>query len=213
MFNKKYIFETKNTKSKRYIRNIFIIPFACYVVYLVGCLFLIQSSIKHSEIAKSAFYKTTPDLLTVFTGDNGRIPFTLQLAKKYDQSNILITGVYSRTTVNTILKNSNTQVNHLRLDIDYWAQNTVENVISTIRYLRKRIGIKNVLVISHDYHIGRIKLIFEHLISRNDRYKLYFIGIKTNYKDFNNIKKLHKELFKFFRAFVFLIFWNQDISL
>ena len=96
----------------------------------------------------------------------------------------------------------------MRIDIDYWAQNTVENVISTIRYLRQRQGIKNVLIISHDYHIGRIKLIFEHLISNKDNFKLYFLGIETNYKNYQNIKILHKELFKLFRAFVFLVFWD-----
>ena len=209
MFSKKYIFETKSTKARRYLKNIFISTIAFYLTYLTGCILIIIISRNENQTATAQFFNNSPDLITVFTGDFGRIPAALNMSKKYPSSNIFITGVYKKNTVETILKKQGIKISSPLIEIDYLARNTVENVISTLKYINRN-KVKKILVISNDYHITRIKLIIESLREKNDHYKFYYHGIDTNYKHLRNIIILHKELFKLFRAYGFLLLWENN---
>jgi len=214
MFKKKYIFETENTKYSRYVKNSCFVFFLMIVAYIVTGFYFIVVSKNESTMADANFYKRPPDLIVVFTGHVGRIPYALKIANDFRQSNIFITGVYSRNTVKTFLteKEFSKQIDTNLLEIDYLARNTVENVISTLRYLRKNNGMKRILVISHDYHIARIRLIINRLVLPTDNYKFFFIGITTDYSTVRNIKILYTEVFKLFRAFAFLLFWDDEIT-
>tara|TARA_R110002072_G_scaffold534_4_gene3737 strand:- start:20607 stop:21227 length:621 start_codon:yes stop_codon:yes gene_type:complete len=198
----------------RYTRNsiIFIALFAlCYLA--TGYMFILTSDME-SQKAKEAFYKKVPDLIVVFTGDKGRIPFALELANEYKHSQVFITGVHNKNNLETLINPLpiKDEVNSNAVEIDYLARNTIENAVATLRYLREKRGFKNILVISHDYHILRIKTILGSIRSSDDDYNFYFRGLTTDYSKGNNFKKLYKEVYKFLRSFLFLMVWDSDLD-
>ncbi len=212
MFEKKYIFETKSTRFRRYLMNAIFLFFVSFILYTICCFVLILFAESESTEAQKALYNKAPHSIVVYTGQKGRIPFALKKAKEYNQDNVFITGVHSVNSVNSIVQKSvpkeiEEEIDDNQMQIDYLARNTVENTISTLRYLRKTPGLKRILIISHDYHIMRIKLIMNKL-NVDPSYEFYYIGISTNYLKANNIQILYKEVFKFFRTMGFLLFWN-----
>ncbi len=228
MFRKKYIFETESTRTRRIIVNCIYSLTLIVVLYFVSCIFFIYSADKENKKTKDFFYKKTPDLIAVFTGDSGRIAFAIETFKKFSNTKIFISGVYNTNTINTLLDYQKSKklpvikietetvnkdvetIDSNMIDIDYYARNTVENVMSTIRYLRKKKEYKNVLIISNDYHIKRIRLIMDKLKDDRDPYQYYYKGIETNYKKWRNIKKLIKEVYKWIKTYSFLMLWNNE---
>jgi uncharacterized SAM-binding protein YcdF (DUF218 family) len=95
------------------------------------------------------------------------------------------------------------------IELDYTARNTVENVISTLKYLRNNRGLNKILIISSDYHIMRIKQIINTLTKEDDHFSFYFSAVSSNYLLFRNIKTLYIETFKLVRTKIFLMFWDQ----
>ena len=189
-----------------------------FFAFNFSCYIFILFSNKENQKSSEKFFKKAPDLIVIFTGDSGRIPFGLKQAQNYNQKNILITGVYSKNTVKSILtpiKNI-PDIDPNYLTIDYLARNTVENTISTFHFLKQKPGFKNILIISHDYHIMRIKIITNRLGQMHDptdQYNFFYHGITTDYLKSRNIKLLYKEVFKLIKAYMFLLFWDTDYYL
>ncbi|MFZ9001756.1 MAG: YdcF family protein [Bacteriovoracaceae bacterium] len=173
-------------------------------------LFIIVSD-NENIVSENTFFKSSPDLIAVFTGDLGRIPFALEKAQLHKETQLFITGVYSKNSINSILSKyrEETPINQEQMHVDYLARNTVENVLSTLRFLRSQDEINRILVISHDYHIMRIKLIMENLKAETDPYEFYYSGVKTDYTNLRNLKVLYKEVYKLIRTYGFLLFWNS----
>lgn len=215
MFRSKYLFETKRTRTLRYLKNTSFLVFLGAIFYTIFCLLFLIVSKNETTLSKEAFFKRPPDLIVVFTGDKGRIPHAMTLAKEFNQSNIFITGVYSKNSVNTIIQPLNLEgiVNPDLLSIDYLARNTVENVLATLQFLRSKNGINSVLIISSDYHIMRIKLIIDKLKVKDDNYVFNFSGVPTNYSELRSLKVLYTEAFKFLRTYFFLLLWESEPQL
>lgn len=211
---RKYIFETRKTKTFRYFLNFCLLLIGVGIAYSLLCLGFVWLARFEEEKGIQAFYKRPPDLICVYTGDGGRISYGITKAREYGQSNIFITGVYSKNSVETLIAplEVGNELDPNQLEIDYLARNTVENGLSTLRYLREQKGINTVLIVSHDYHIPRIKHILDKVRSSSDNYEFYYSGIKTNYLDFRNIKLLYKEVFKYARTYLFLLMWDQEIN-
>ena len=207
----KYVFETQETRSKRRLVTIFQIVLFSFIFYSLFCfIFVLESKHKNKETTESLFNRR-PDLIVVFTGDKGRIPFALELAEKYQQPNVFISGVYEKNTVDSLIpkyKDVSNKIDVKFLKIDYLAKNTVENVIFTMRFLRENPGFKRVLIVSNDYHITRINLINSRFQTEQDDFEFYYYGIETDYTSFRNIKILYKEVYKLIRAYLFLLLWN-----
>ncbi|WP_372653204.1 YdcF family protein [Halobacteriovorax sp.] len=212
MFKKRYIFETKRTRVLRYLQNIGFISLVSVILYVIISLIFILMARNSNQQTLQTFYNRSPDLIVVFTGDSGRIPLAVKLAKKYKQSNIFITGVYSKNSVDSLLRplRLGEGFDPNLLTIDYLARNTVENVLSTLRHLRERTGNRKIIVISHDYHVMRIKLIFNNLMEKTDDYKFYFYSVETDYTNIRNIKIMAKEVYKWIRTYGFLILWSPE---
>lgn len=212
MFGPKYIFETRGTRTIRYTRNALLLLFSLSFIYLVAGYFFVLYSINENDKSQEHFFKDAPDLIVIFTGQSGRIPYGISVAKNYNQSNIFITGVYEKNSVQTLLAplELEDKIDHNLLDIDYYARNTVENCISTLRYLREKKGFKNILVISHDYHIPRIKTIFHSIMADDDDYEIYYSGVSTDYTEWRNLKILYTEVYKYLRTYAFLMIWDQS---
>lgn len=212
MLGSKYVFETRETRTIRYIRNGTFLFASLIFIYLLSGYFFIIFSDNESKKTSEAFYKSPPDLITVFTGDQGRIPYGIKLAKSYNQSNIFITGVYGKNSVQTLINplRIEGQIDVNLLEIDYFARNTVENCLSTLRYLREKKGFKKILIVSHDYHIPRIRTIFNNILTEKDAFEFYYSGVTTDYSVWRNLKVLYVEVYKFIRTYAFLMIWDSE---
>ena len=212
MFSKKYIFETKRTRFFRYFQNSVFVFIVSIILYAIISLLFILTSRNYNQTTTQAFYNLSPDLIVVFTGDSGRIPLAIQVAKKYKTSNIFITGVYSKNSVDSLLRpyELDGSIDPNMLTIDYLARNTVENVISTLRHLRENKGNKRIIVISHDYHVMRIKLIFNKLLEKSDDIEINYYSVNTDFTNLRNIKIMAKEVYKWIRTYGFLLLWSPE---
>jgi uncharacterized SAM-binding protein YcdF (DUF218 family) len=213
MLKRKYIFETKSTRATRVFQSVIIYFFVLFIVYSVSSISIILYSQSLNSNAVEAYYQNPPDLIVVFTGDKGRIPLALTKSTEYKQPNLFITGVYTSNTVDSILKlrkEYSKQINSNLIEIDYDARNTVENTISTLRYLRKKKNMKNVLIISHDYHILRIKMLLSQIMRTEEDYVFQFMGVNSYYKEIRTLKIVYKEVYKIIRTSIFLLLWDQE---
>lgn len=208
MFKSKYVFETDSTKRKRRLSALLILFLVGAAFHIITCFVLLFLANDMSREAEQFFYKRPPDLIVAFTGHSGRVPFTIKTANQYNQPNIFITGVYSKNTVDSLLRDYKIKglINPNFLEIDYLARNTIENVISTFRFLKNRKGFDQVLIISHDYHLPRIKLIIEKMRDENISQTFNYIGINSDYTSYRNIKIIYKEVYKLIRAALFVYF-------
>lgn len=213
IFRKKYVFETKHTRYIRLALNIFVSVTAIFITWNLLCSVLLLSASQELKETHTAFYNKPPDLIVVFTGDAGRIPFALQAALEYKQPNIFITGVYQKNSVDSILTRFEDAklIDTDLIDIDYEARNTIENVIFTLRYLRENPTFEKVLVISNDYHIMRSKLLMNQLKGPQDNFEIHYLGIETDYTKLRNIKILYTEFFKLIKALAVITFWDEDV--
>lgn len=212
MFDKKYVFETSQTRFWRKASSLFFkVLFVIFGYSLLSYILILYSQNENLK-TKETFFKKRPDLIVVFTGDRGRIQEAIGLAREYKQENILISGVHSNNSVNTLIRTHDItdEINHDFLDIDYNARNTLENVLETLQALRKKSNIESVLIVSHDYHILRIKSILNYRRRESDNYKFYYWGVKSDLTSLRSLKIIYKEVFKYFRTLTYLALASKD---
>lgn len=213
MFGKKYIFETTRTKYKRYLKNtvLFFLSFSFFFIFFGP--YIVYQGNKSTEIAEAQYFQKSPDLIAVFTGDQGRIPLAVEMASKHTSSKIFISGVFAKNTVDKLVKLSGKSegVDTLRFEIDYLARNTLENVISLFNLLKEEPDLKKVLIISSDYHIYRIQKIISALDREESNIDFFYHGTKTNFLSIRAIKILYKEVYKIIQAQAFLLLWDSEV--
>jgi uncharacterized SAM-binding protein YcdF (DUF218 family) len=194
----------------RHFQSVLIVLFSIFITYSFVCSILLLDARNETKNAKTTFVNTPPDLIVVFTGGPGRIEYAVKKAQEFKQPNVFITGVHEKNSVKTLMNPisaSATEQDHI--EIDYTARNTVETVVSTLKYLRSNRGLNKILIISSDYHIMRIKQIINTLENEDDKFNFYFSAVPSNYLHWRNIKILYVETFKLVRTKVFLMFWDQ----
>lgn len=215
LFRSKYIFESRSTRARRAIFNSIAILAALSICYLILCLALITIARQNTRQADLAFFQKQPDLIVVYTGDLGRIPYAIQKARAFRQSQIFISGVYRTNSVDSLVSPLTNEANDIdinMLEIDYQARNTVENVMATYQYLRHNHALQKVLIVSHDYHIARIMKIVESLRRNDDMTEFYYSGVETDFTRLRNVKILATEAFKYVRTWLFLLLWDTDMD-
>ena len=217
LFSKKYVFETRYTRNRRVFRNMLLIGTSLLMGLVLLTIYMPIYAKKQKELTQQIFYEKTPDVIAVFTGDSGRIAYTLDKAKKYPSAKIFISGVYARNNLRILLENQgrNLSVDDFiqqeghHIELDYLARNTVENGIATLNYLIRNPEYKNILIISSDYHMLRISMIM-HTLADDQEYNFFFDSITTDYSNWNNLKKLFKEVYKLLKTSTFLLFWDKE---
>lgn len=217
MLGKKYVFETKATRLRRLFISgvglfIFVLIFAgTFLVYVPR--YAKQEKIRTAD----AFYQKSPDAIAVFTGDKGRIAYAIEQLKRNPSSKLLISGVYAANSFQTLMDNQTSrEIDYngidTQVDLDYESKNTFENVRETVEFLEKNPQFKNVLIISSDYHIMRIKIIFSHFIT-SENIEFYYDSVLNDYNSWPEIRKLLKETVKIARTFFILKILREDIVL
>jgi uncharacterized SAM-binding protein YcdF (DUF218 family) len=208
MFNRKYVFETKSTRLHRLLISgamIFIVALGVTVTFII---YIPLYAKMQKNLAAGAFYQKSPDAIAVFTGDKGRIAYALDILQKNPSTKLLISGVYSANSVQSLMKRQanpieDQDVASMQVDLDYESKNTFQNVRETIEFLKTNSKLNNVLIISSDYHIMRASFILSHFI-KADRPEFFFDSVSHDYTSWNNIRKLLKEAVKLGRTFVML---------
>lgn len=219
MFGRKYTFETKSTRLRRLVLSgVFLTGLTLALIISFIVYIPIYAKMQKSR-ASGAFFQKTPDAIAVFTGDKGRIAYAMDLLKKNPTSKLFISGVHAANSVQTIINKQTSdaapEINEdagVQVDLDYESKNTFENVRETVQYLKLNPEIKNVLIISSDYHIMRIKLIISHFLSDSEQ-QFYFDSVPNSYTTWKDTKKLLKEVMKIVRTFVQLKILREDIIL
>ncbi len=217
MFTKKYVFETKKTKAKRIFQSTMFIVATVLISFVLMALYIPRFAKNQKRIADEYLYQRSPDVIAVFTGDVGRINYALKKGQKSPSIKVFITGVYVKNSLRTLLNQQgrfisveeylNQESHHI--EIDYLARNTIENGLATLRYLKTLDAHTNVLIISSDYHIFRISKIMDALKDENSKFNFYYDSIPSDYTKVANLKKLIKEVYKFFKTSTFLLFWDR----
>lgn len=218
MFTKKYVFETKKTRSERIIRSIVFILLLALTTFALMAIYIPIFAKNQKRIADENFYQRSPDVIAVFTGDVGRIDYALKKGEKSPSTKIFITGVYVKNSLKTLLEKQgrnisvdeylNQESHHV--EIDYLARNTIENGLATLRFINRLDSHKNILIISSDYHIFRISNIMDTLKDENSEYNFFYDSIPSDYSKTANLSKLFKEVYKFFKTSTFLMFWDRS---
>ena len=158
---KKYLFPFEKEKKNYPWREVLYVLFGTYIFIIILCLSITKTAEEENKYSSTKLYHSAPDLIVVPTGDFGRIPKAIEFAKKYSLSQIFITGVYKKNSVDMIMPESDfDQIDLNQLEIDYWARNTIENAISTLKYINSKNEIEKILIVSSDYHILRLRMIF-----------------------------------------------------
>jgi uncharacterized SAM-binding protein YcdF (DUF218 family) len=167
--------------------------------------------------ANGAFFQKSPDAIAVFTGDRGRISYALDIMTKNPSAKLFISGVHAANSFQTILSSqanpatgeAMSSSHGVQIELDYNSKNTLENVQETVKFLKNNPQLNEVLIISSDYHIMRIKLIISHMM-KDKRPKLYFDSVPGEYNEWNDVRKLLKEGVKIVRTVVLLKVLGQE---
>jgi uncharacterized SAM-binding protein YcdF (DUF218 family) len=208
IFDRKYIFETKRTRAIRMALNSLMGVAAFFIGYFVFLLIILMTAKSEQTRVSEGLYQKSADAIVVFTGDTGRIKRALDLTKKWPEARVIISGVYGTNTLKTIVTGQvgaeELLKSPVQVEIDYEALDTLGNVRETLEHLDvSSTEIKRVLVVTSDYHVLRVRMIFEHLM-KNQSYEVYFEGVESNWSKWSNISKLLKESLKTLRVWVIL---------
>ncbi len=201
---KKYLFETEDTiNKKRKFKRIKIIALSL-LFFISFPLLHFSYTEKLIQQSKQEFFNQDPDCIVVFTGDRGRISKALELSKKFLSSKVLISGVYYRNNLQRILKYNSDKTERFNehysriIDLDFEALNTYQNVDETLKYLNKDKNLKNILIISSDYHLPRIQMIINGFSQNSLKFHYQAIDSKFGFNYLYNIFKEHLKIFNYY---------------
>ena len=100
---KKYLFPIEKPPSRLDYKSIILALIASYVLAVIFMFYIVKSSNEISQKTTDFFFNQSPDLIVVPTGDKGRISLAIEMAKQHNLSNIFITGVYKKNSLENII--------------------------------------------------------------------------------------------------------------
>ena len=179
------------------------------IVLVVSHFFYYLSKIPENLI--DDYSKNNIEGVVVLTGDSNRISSGLKILKNGVGERLLISGVNSKITnlrIRSLYANDAFSNNLFDccVDIDRISKNTFEN--SREAYLWSRnFNYKNLIIVTSDYHIPRVKLEFSRFHDANILY--YHAANITDITQSTNlllmVKKLGLEYIKYVRASLSLL--------
>ena len=213
MWERRYVFETKLTQKKRLFLQILLILFIPIGLYFLFIGIILRFAQTSNQETDDFLRRKSPDVIVVFTGDEGRIPWAMKIIAKNPSAKLIITGVYNRNTTKALVERylgTEKNIGPEQIDIDYLANNTVENSVFTLRYLKTHREYENILIVSSDYHLLRIKMAMDMMGDKTTPFTFYYHGIESPFPEWRTFRLYTKEVYKFWKAFIFLILWESD---
>lgn len=210
IFARKYVFETKKTRALRLALNGAVGVAGLVLVYASFLLATVMTSRSEQRRTQEGLYQKAPDAIVVFTGDKGRISRALQHVKKWPEAQLLISGVHGANSLRTIIAGQadveSILTSPVQVDIDYEAMDTLGNVRETLEHLESQ-GAQNsrVLVVTSDYHVLRVRMIFKHQTTKPGL-EIYYDGVESDWSAWANFKKLVLESVKTLRIWFLITF-------
>jgi len=206
IFSRKYVFETKKTRARRFLLNAGVVLLLAGFTYATFLFYILMVAQTERNRAAEGLYQKSPESIVVFTGDKGRLKRALELAKRWPTAKLLISGVHGANNLSTIvagqvdaqaLLDSGTQV-----ELDYDALDTMGNVRETLEHLSLASEkTERLLVVTSDYHVLRVRMIFNKEMGDKTAMKVFYEGVSSSSAD---MKKLVKESLKILRGWVIL---------
>ena len=135
----------------------------------------------------------------MLTGDRFRISEGLKILNSKIGHKLLISGVNREISIEEIKKEfpKYNQLFKCCIELESISKNTFEN-IREIFYWKKKNNIKNILLITSDYHLPRVELEVNRLLLNNET---YYYGVKYENQNINiRMKKLIVEYVKYLRT-------------
>ena len=137
--------------------------------------------------------------IIVLTGDKFRISEGLKILNSEIGYKLLISGVNKEISIEEIKKEfpKYEQLFNCCIELENISTNTFEN-IREIFFWKKNNNIKNILLITSDYHLPRVKLEVNRLLLEKET---YYYGVKYENQKINiRMKKLIVEYIKYLRT-------------
>jgi len=135
----------------------------------------------------------------VLTGDRFRISEGLKILNSKIGHKLLISGVNREISIEEIKKEYQkyNQIFKCCIELESISKKKFEN-IREIFYWKKKNNIKNILLITSDYHLPRVELEVNRLLLNNET---YYYGVKYENQNINiRMKKLIVEYVKYLRT-------------
>lgn len=168
---------------------------------------------KLSQREAHLHYEKPLDVIAVFTGDKGRLKEAFRLTKNSPNTKIFISGVDERISFQSISRKqlASFYINPYspQVEIDTKAKNTIENVIQTLSFARREKKLNTMIIVSSDYHIPRVHALISFFKLRTDETKFFVYALPTNPKKVSNIKRYFKEVLRFIKMGIVLLFWDK----
>ncbi|MDR1375412.1 MAG: YdcF family protein [Holosporaceae bacterium] len=176
-----------------------LIPGLCLVVFLlwsIGCIIFIWNAISYEDRHDSRLAN-----IVVLTGGRNRITHALHSVGDGEQSNIFISGVYEKTSLQDIF--GDMKIDGARIILGREAKNTEGNATEIISWVKTN-GIGEILLITSDYHMYRSIIELKHV---GGKLRICPCAVKSKF-NFNFLRNCIKEFHKV--AYVHLkILWGK----
>lgn len=210
IFSRKYVFESRKTRALRLALNAAVVFGGIVLLYATFLVFTVVTARTEAKHTTEGLYQKSPDAIVVFTGDKGRIKRALELTSKWPEAKMLISGVHGANNLRTIMAGHQDAetilASPMQVDIDYEAVDTLGNVRETLEHIdNAQEKIARVLVVTSDYHVLRVRMIFRAQIGKRPL-TVYYEAIPSDWSSMSNIKKLVIESLKTLRVWFLLTF-------
>ena len=211
--------EEEEAKFFRWIKKFF---FGLILFAVLGFLSLMITIPYYADRlvqdTKSLLYDEAPDVIIVFTGDQGRIEHALKLAEKHPSAKLYISGVFSKNSLITLVEENKIKLPSSKgidwlsqnIEIDYAAQNTIGNVLMTLNFIRKNFLTGKILVVSSSYHFTRINLLFNFFTHPKEKLTFIYDPVADQGTYFHKLRKVSLEVLKFINTVMVLLLWDKE---
>ena len=206
IFSRKYVFETKKTRARRFLLNAAVALILCGFTYATFLFYILMVAQNERNRAAEGLYQKSPESIVLFTGAKGRLKRALELLKRWPPAKLLISGVHGANNLSTIVAGQDDSQTLLesgtQVELDYDALDTMGNVRETLEHLTQAPEkTERLLVVTADYHVLRVRMIFNKELGDKTEMKVFYEGVASPNGD---MKKLVKESLKIVRGWLLL---------
>ncbi|HLD95594.1 MAG TPA: YdcF family protein [Alphaproteobacteria bacterium] len=168
--------------------------------FLGGLLWFIGFTVYLAFVPWSQKDFPKSDVAIVFTGGNNRIFLGLELLEKEALQKLYISGVKKGTRLEDILKQYSFQkIDTSKIILGEEATNTLGNIKETLKW-QKQDGVNNLVIITSNFHIPRVKCISSFKGLKN----VVFYPVFSQNRVFS-IKRLHIYIREYHKTLYFLL--------